>query len=71
MNFEPSEDQAMITEAFSRFLDEHSSMARVRAAMPSGFDPALWRSFAEMGGFGTRVAEDQGGSGLGLLDAAC
>ncbi len=70
MNFEPSEDQAMITEAFSRFLDEHSSMARVRAAMPSGFDPELWRSFAEMGGFGTRVPESHGGSGLGLLDAS-
>ena len=70
MNFEPSEDQAMITEAFSRFFDEHSSMARVRAAMPSGFDAELWRGFAEMGGLGTRVTEDRGGSGLGLLDAA-
>jgi 3-oxochol-4-en-24-oyl-CoA dehydrogenase len=70
MNFEPSEDQAMIAEAFSRFLDEHSSIARVRAAMPSGFDPELWRSFAEMGGFGIRVAENVGGSGLGLLDSA-
>jgi hypothetical protein len=29
MNFHPSEDQAIIAEAFSRFLDEHSSMARV------------------------------------------
>jgi 3-oxochol-4-en-24-oyl-CoA dehydrogenase len=69
MNFQPSEDQAIITEAFSRFLDEHSSMARVRGAMPSGFDPELWRGFAGMGGFGTRIPEGQGGSGLGLLDA--
>jgi alkylation response protein AidB-like acyl-CoA dehydrogenase len=70
MNFEPSEDQTMIAEAFARFLDEHSSMARVRSALPTGFDVQLWSSFAEMGGFGVRVPEAQGGSGLGLLDAA-
>jgi len=69
MNFQPSEDQAIITEAFSRFLEEHSSMSRVRAAMPSGFDPELWRGFARMGGFGTRVPDNLGGSGLGLFDA--
>jgi alkylation response protein AidB-like acyl-CoA dehydrogenase len=69
MNFEPSDDQAMIAETFARFFEENSSMARVRAAMPSGFDPELWRSFAEMGGFGIRVPEAQGGSGLGLFDA--
>lgn len=68
MNFEPTGDQAMIAEAFSRFFDEHSSMARVRGAMPSGFDAELWREFAAMGGFGTRVAEDQGGTGLGVFD---
>lgn len=69
MNFEPTDDQAMIAETFARFFDEHSSMERVRAALPSGFDAALWRSFAEMGGLGLRVAEEAGGSGLGLLDA--
>ena len=69
MNFEPSDDQAMIAETFARFFEENSSMARVRAALPSGFDASLWRSFAEMGGFGIRVSEAQGGSGLGLLDA--
>ena len=69
MNFEPSDDQAMIVETFARFFDEHSSMARVRAAMPSGFDAELWRSFAELGGFGLRVPEAAGGSGLGLFDA--
>ena len=69
MNFEPSDDQAMIAGTFARFLDEHSSMARVRAAMPSGFDAALWRGIAEMGGFGLRVPEEAGGMGLGLFDA--
>lgn len=69
MNFELSDDQAMVTGSFARFLDEHSSMARVRAALPLGFDPALWRGIAEMGGFGIRVGEADGGLGLGLFDA--
>lgn len=70
MNFEPSEDQAMILETFARFFDEHSSMERVRAALPGGFDAELWRAFAEMGGLAMRVPEATGGIGLGLFDAA-
>lgn len=69
MNFEPSDDQTMIAETFARFLDEHSSIARVRAALPQGFDRALWNGIAEMGGFGIRAPETAGGLDLGLLDA--
>ncbi len=68
MNFEPSEDQLMIVESFGRFLDANSSPARVRAALPTGFDPELWRGIAALGGFGMRVPEAAGGLGLGLLD---
>lgn len=70
MNFEPTEDQAMLAETFARFLNEHSALARVRAALPSGFDPALWRDLAAMGAFALRVPEDADGLGLGLFDAA-
>ncbi|HEX7819268.1 MAG TPA: acyl-CoA dehydrogenase [Sphingobium sp.] len=70
MNFEPTADQLMLVESFARFLNEESSMGRVRAALPLGFDPALWRGIAEMGGFALRVPEDAGGLGLGLFDAA-
>ncbi|WP_298685804.1 acyl-CoA dehydrogenase [uncultured Sphingomonas sp.] len=70
MNFEPTDDQAMVVETFARFLDEHSSMARVRAALPSGFDADLWRGIAEMGAFALRVPEDAGGLGLSTFDAA-
>ena len=56
-------------ESFARFLTEQSSMARVRAALPSGFDPALWGALAELGAFGMRVPEAAGGVGLGLMDA--
>jgi alkylation response protein AidB-like acyl-CoA dehydrogenase len=70
MNFEPSEAQTMVAETFARFLDEHSSVARVRAAAETGFDGALWRGVAEMGAFSMRVPEEAGGLGLGLLDVA-
>src|SRR5215467_6942234 len=56
-------------ETFARFLNEESSMARVRAALPSGFDAALWSGLAELGAFSLRVPEAAGGVGLGILDA--
>jgi len=70
MNFDLSEDQAMMRDMFARFLDEHSSMARVRAALPGGgFDPALWRGLADLGALSIRVPESAGGLGLALFDA--
>jgi alkylation response protein AidB-like acyl-CoA dehydrogenase len=71
MNFALSEDQDMMRETFARFLTEESSMARVRAAAEkNGFDPALWKGLAELGAFSIRVPEEQGGLGLGTIDAA-
>ena len=70
MNFQLSEDQQLMRDTFARFLNEQSSMVRVRAALPSGFDPALWAGLAELGAFSLRVPEEAGGMGLGLLDAA-
>ncbi|MEE2732005.1 MAG: acyl-CoA dehydrogenase [Pseudomonadota bacterium] len=69
MNLHLSDDQRMMRENFARFLTEESSMQRVRAAQPSGFDPALWQGLAEMGAFSMRVPEAAGGLGLGVLDA--
>ncbi len=69
MNFELTDDQQMMRDMFARFLDEHSSTVRVRAAAPSGFDAALWKGLAEQGALSIRVAEDAGGLGLGLFDA--
>ncbi|WP_188062115.1 acyl-CoA dehydrogenase [Sphingobium sp. KCTC 72723] len=70
MNFDLTDDQQMMRDMFVRFLDENSSMARVRAAAPSGFDAALWSGLAELGALSIRVPEDAGGLGLGLFDAA-
>jgi alkylation response protein AidB-like acyl-CoA dehydrogenase len=70
MNFDLSEDQELLRSTFARFLDENSTAVRVRAALPSGFDQALWKGLGELGAFGIRVPESAGGLGLGLLDAA-
>lgn len=70
MNLELSEDQQLMRDSFARYLNEHSSMVRVRAAQPLGFDPALWSGLAELGALSLRVPEEAGGVGLGLLDAA-
>ncbi|UVO52671.1 acyl-CoA dehydrogenase family protein [Sphingomonas sp. SUN039] len=70
MNFALTDDQEMLRDMFARFLDEHSSTAGVRAAMPSGFDSALWTGLGELGAFSIRVPEAAGGLGLGLFDAA-
>lgn len=70
MNFDLTDDQEMVRDTFARFLDENSSMLRVRAALPSGFDRELWTGLAELGAFGLRVPEEAGGLGLGTFDAA-
>lgn len=69
MNLAYSEDQQMMRDTFARLLNEQSSMARVRAALSTGFDKALWRGLAEVGAFSLRVPEACGGVGLGVLDA--
>jgi alkylation response protein AidB-like acyl-CoA dehydrogenase len=69
MNLEPSDDQKLVVEAFSRFLGENSGAARVRAALPSGFDRDLWKGLADIGAWAMRVPESAGGLGLGLFDA--
>ena len=70
MNFELSEEQELMRETFGRFLSGESTMERVRAALPSGFDQALWKGLAELGAFALRVPPRAGGLGLGVLDAA-
>jgi alkylation response protein AidB-like acyl-CoA dehydrogenase len=70
MNLGLTEDQQLMRESFARFLHDNSSMAQVRAALPSGFDRALWKGLAELGAFSIRASEEAGGSGLGTFEAA-
>jgi alkylation response protein AidB-like acyl-CoA dehydrogenase len=74
MNFDLTDEQEMVRDTFARFLDEHSSTLRVRAAQSAGngatgFDAALWTGLADLGAFAMRVPENAGGMGLGLFDA--
>ncbi len=69
MNLHLNEDQRQLQEAFAKLFTHESTPARVRAAEPAGFDPALWAQCVEMGIPLMRVPESQGGGGLGLMDA--
>lgn len=69
MNFELTSEQDALREAFARFLDEQSSMSRVRAALPSGFDRDLWAQLGELGAFSVRVPVEKEGLGQGLVAA--
>lgn len=71
MNLDLSEDQRLMRESFARFLDQHSSAERVRAAAKTeGHDTVLWRGLAELGAFSLRIPEAHGGLNLGLMDAS-
>jgi len=59
-----SEDQRLLVDSFSSLFREQSTPARVRAALPVGFDADLWRQLAELGAISMRI------EGFSLLDAA-
>jgi alkylation response protein AidB-like acyl-CoA dehydrogenase len=68
-----TDDQGFFRETTARFLAEHAPADTLRAARddPDGFDPAYWRSGAELGWTSLLVGEDHGGgtiSGSGLSD---
>ncbi len=72
MDFGLSEDQRLFQQALRGYLAEHVPMARVRALMESddGHDPALVRELGAQGVTGILIRAEEGGVGLGLLDAA-
>ncbi len=69
MQLDPTEEQELLRDTFSQLFAVESSPARVRAAEPLGFDPALWKQLAETGALVIRVPEAAGGAGASLLDA--
>ena len=72
MDFELSDDQAALQEAARDLLDGHASSDRVRKHLASGdaLDEALWAAMVEQGWLGVAVPEDEGGLGLGWVEAA-
>jgi alkylation response protein AidB-like acyl-CoA dehydrogenase len=72
VDFGLSDDQRLLEQSVRGFLRDRVPIARVRelrgADCPN--DRAIWRGLAELGAAGILVPEEQGGSGLSLLDAA-
>jgi alkylation response protein AidB-like acyl-CoA dehydrogenase len=65
-----SDDQQALQEMISRFAADRFDIESVRAfGEPSGFDRRAWGELAELGTFGIALPEDQGGVGLGTIDA--
>jgi butyryl-CoA dehydrogenase len=70
MNFDLTEDQRAIRDAFARFADE--AIAPQAAAIDEArvFPRELFGQLAALGFFGLRYPEEVGGSGLGLTEFA-
>jgi len=63
------EDSQPVKEMFERFFAAESTPARVRAAEPVGFDPALWKELVALDAPFMRLSEEAGGGGMSLFDA--
>src|SRR5439155_6201788 len=72
MDFELSDDQRALQQAARDLLDKQAGTEQVRRQMTSGepFDRSLWRAMVDQGWMGVDLPEDQGGLGLGMVEAA-
>jgi len=70
MDLSLGEDQLSLRTAFAEFFDKESTLERVRAAEPLGFDPDLWTKLAGTGAIAMGLPEDSGGGGASNLDLA-
>src|SRR4029077_15274438 len=68
MDLSLGEDQMSLRAAFAEFFDSESTLERVRAAEPLGFDPDLWAKLAGTGAVAMGLPEDAGGGGASNLD---
>ncbi|MGB7406161.1 MAG: acyl-CoA dehydrogenase family protein [Pacificimonas sp.] len=67
-----TEDQDMLRDSAKGFVAEKAPIAHMRKLRDTndehGFDPALWKEFAEMGFTSILIGEDEGGIGLGHVE---
>ncbi len=72
MDFGLSEDQRLLEQSVRSFLNQQVPIDRVRELREHEcvIDRKIWRALAELGVTGILIAEEHGGSGLNLLDAA-
>ncbi len=71
MDFLPTEDQEALRAGVREICADTFPRERLGelAAAGTGFDPALWSTLTELGVFGLRLPESEGGLGLGLGEA--
>lgn len=71
MDFRFSDDQLTLTESVRDYLaGTHGPEVLRRLDEQGNRDPAIWQGLVEMGLTGLLVPEEQGGLGLGLVEAA-
>lgn len=68
-----NDEQQMLRDTAREFVADAAPVSHLRqlrdADDPAGFSRDLWRRFAEMGFTGILIGEDQGGLGLGHVEA--
>lgn len=72
MEFGPSKEQQLLIEGLSGFLKKNAGQARIREFITKNEKRAqnLWEGLSELELPGLLVAEEHGGAGLPLIDAA-
>ena len=63
MNFDLSEEQQLIQDSVSRFINDNYSLEQreVLGKSKAGFSSEHWQQMAELGWLGLPFSEDQGG----------
>ena len=67
MDFQPSDEQKQVRDAFARFCDERIAPQAAALDEAHAFPRALFAELGRLGFFGIRYPEDVGGSGLDLV----
>ncbi len=70
MDFELSDDQRAVRDAFARFVDERVAPAAAAIDEAHAYPRELMVELAKLGFFGMRYPEDVGGSGMALPEFA-
>ena len=70
MDFDFSDDQEQLRDAVRKWVDKgYSFERRKKAVLAGGFDRAAYNELAQLGLAGLYIAEDQGGMGMGPVEA--
>ena len=69
MNFSLNEDQLALQQGIRAFCEQEFPLDGLAALEKEPVTRARWKQLAEMGVFGLRLAEAEGGVGLGMAEA--